>query len=176
MTPKPAITDREFDAVRTADGEVYLSSLVTADDVGMWLVSADDLAARDEAVRREALAEAAKDMHSDTHNSGARITDRDSLQDRLLGLLNDEYGDEGWREMGSLRRIANALWIDLDLPTAVRREVSAALTREADHIAERIRTHGAGLPHGCDTGESLVCQTLRTAEGRLRAAGWKGEG
>lgn len=57
MTPKPAITDREPDAWRNDRGHVYDwytdAEARSPGDTPLWLVSADDLAARDEAVRRE---------------------------------------------------------------------------------------------------------------------------
>ncbi|MFJ9387743.1 hypothetical protein ACIRON_02915 [Nocardioides sp. NPDC101246] len=99
----------------------------------------------------------AKDMHSDAHNRLLTDDDRGAIEE-CLAEHNDAWW---WQQVDHLAPVVESI---------VREHVSAALTREADHIAERIRAHGAGMPHGCDTGASNRCEAWGQDEAMLRAA------
>lgn len=64
------------------------------------------------------------------------------------------------------------------LTDVVRNLIADALDHEADILAEQIRTHGAGMWHGCDTGASVRCETRGQDEVQLRraAARFRGQG
>ena len=96
------------------------------------------------------------------------MTAREELAAVLLEQLNAEYGDEGWTELGSLRRIADALFASPALARVIR-EREAEVLREAAHVYGVI--WGSGETTEAQVGEVLTHWAAHGVGARMDCTG-----